>query len=214
MNGKYVVMTLTTPEDCTANLHGAFVKFKLRLSRAGLLSDYFAVREWNERGTCEHIHLVMRVKHVCMLLIRLFWTLSLYGRLIPNRQDGLVVCYCKEQYGDGKGLANYLAKYLVKAIGEDEKRDEIYYKRSGRTFWYSSEWIFRLWRPFTKLLWRFGESCELSYLHSIPFVRRKGVMINAVLGAWRRFKRGGIKLPWSITLARELRQLGLAWYGV
>jgi len=214
LEGQYVVMTLTTPEDYTGDLHKAFVKFKLRLARAHLMSDYFAVREWNSKGTCEHIHIVMRCRRVCILLFRLFWTLSLYGHLIPNRDDGLVVCYVKKQYGDSKGLANYLAKYLMKDIGEEKLKDDAFYKRKGRTFWYSSEWIFRKWKAFTKVLWRFGSECEISYLHSLKAAKRANVMMVAVLGAWRRFNRGGIKMPWSITLCKELRQLGIEWYGV
>jgi len=210
LRGKYYMVTLTTPdwlEVTDKTLSKAFIKFKLRLSRIGYRWQYFGVKEYNKKNTALHLHLVVRAdKPVCQLLIRVAWTESLCGRLIFDKiSTGTVICFVKKQYGDQKGLANYLAKYLVKAIGENETG----MKRRG--FWYSYEWIFKRWSAVHKIAWRYCAKIDNQYWHDI-----RGDLTKVY--EWYRILRKqanewGLIVPWSITFSKELKRLGIEWYG-
>jgi len=209
----YVVMTLTTPEDiCLTDdsLHKAFVKFKLRLSRMGIKLEYYGVREYNKERTCEHVHLVIRAKRLCPLLMRVTWTLALYGKLISARKDGLVIVFIRRRYGDGKGLANYLSKYLVKHIGEKTNTLQ-------RGFWYSYGWIFRGWRNMHKLAWRFGVCVDDAYWRELNEKETKICLLTKriewIMILSRLARKMGLIIPWSISFKRELKSIGLVWYG-
>jgi hypothetical protein len=50
--GEYRLITLTTPETFKGDIHNAFRKWVQRMRRRGLVREYYAVKEWNEKHTC------------------------------------------------------------------------------------------------------------------------------------------------------------------
>jgi len=241
-------LTLTTPpEFCKESLNHAWRLFSLRMKRAGLWGDYYAVREWNQRGTCEHLHVILRVRPICEAgfarVVRNHWTDCVNASLDVKR-DTIITnvepCYSRD--GSVKGLANYVAKYLTKQAlqfdtpskvlernnvvmdkGTDKfdhieitttSHDNGYLKRFGRGFWYSQNWIFRGWRLLSKFMWRLGHK-----LHNEQFVEWRRLpenirplrIVSAIVTAWQH---GGRDLTWSITLAKEFRQIGIMWDGL
>jgi len=227
--GELVFVTLTTWPGMKVPLWVAWQRFTARLRRINMLPAYYAVREWNKSGTCEHLHVIMRINHMLWYVVRLHWSIATgYAKDISrNRCKGLQYYYNWQQpllrvqiiaaYGHARNMANYLAKYLTKSF-ESVKLIESYGRpERGRNFWYSFTWIFRGWRAMSRLCYRFGVRVDFEYwtlipAHDLPFEK-----VKAVLGLWRRHRTS--LPPWSISLAKDLRRCGvittrLDWHGL
>jgi hypothetical protein len=117
--GQYRLITLTTPETFKGDIHQAWRKWVMRMRRRGLAREYYAVKEWNEKHTCIHIHAVLRLDYIGYKIARQQW----------QAVTGAVWIHVKKVYSV-KGMANYLGKYLNKG-----------YKGmlGNRGYWYAYE---------------------------------------------------------------------------
>jgi len=233
-SGVYHFMTLTTPDDQDPKeLNHHFRKLKLILSRADLRIDYFAVREWNKKHTCQHLHLVTRLdvpvcsKMICPwlnLLIRISWTFAIYKTYdCKKTPTGLIICKIIKQYGNKKGLANYLAKYLTKGI--DKLEDEgVKFISKQRLYWISYGWILRGWICLEKLKFRcyYPQDLDMEYINKLKReeqLEAKRSLAYHIMSYYRHVKQRACcrfckfefsnGLAWSITLSKELRSLGI-----
>ncbi|MBF4483023.1 MAG: hypothetical protein A9183_06250 [Dehalococcoides mccartyi] len=148
--GEYRLITLTTPESFTGDIHNAWRKWIMRMRRRGLAREYFAVKEWNANKTCIHIHAVLRLDYISYQIARGQWK-AVTG-----------ACWIQvEKVFSGKGMANYLGKYLNKGYEENPGK---------RGYWYAYEWIHRKWHAFSKEMYKFGEcvtQTEFELIHSL-----------------------------------------------
>jgi hypothetical protein len=103
--GQYRLITLTTPETFKGDIHQAWRKWVMRMRRRGLAREYFAVKEWNEKKTCIHIHAVLRLDYIGYQVAREQW----------KAVTGAVWIHVEKVYSV-KGMANYLAKYLKQRV--------------------------------------------------------------------------------------------------
>lgn len=207
LSGDYLLVTLTTPEGQEIDLHRAWRKFVMRLRRRGIGREYFAVREWNKRGTCQHLHVVFRARYMDIEILRQQWEQVTAARWI----------HLDRVYGGNKGIARYLAKYLVKGsvngpeprfISDERLPTHGYYAKLGRLYWYAYQWIFRGWRAYNYIAYRINKLVDYQKWHDC--VDRNPQLLIAILSQWRWVA----KLSWSITLAKALRQVGIIWDGV
>lgn len=127
---EYILVTLTTPESFGGNLNDAWRLFRLKLSRRGHNFPYFAVREFNEKRTAEHLHVVFRTVKVDYKTLQQCWTQSVNYYLDQNINN---VWFHVDWLQDQKGIANYLAKYIFKEYENG---------RNLRKYWYSQDWIY------------------------------------------------------------------------
>jgi len=128
----------------------------MRMRRRGLAREYFAVKEWNEKHTCIHIHAVLRLDYIGYHLARQQW----------NAVTGAVWIHVEKVYSI-KGMANYLAKYLIKGYEEMQGK---------RGYWYAYEWIYRKWRAFSKEMFKLGESItahEHELIHGLKDLKQR-----------------------------------------
>ncbi|BCT56582.1 rolling circle replication-associated protein [Dehalococcoides mccartyi] len=148
--GEYRLITLTTPESFKGDIHKAWRKWVMRMRRRGLAREYFAVKEWNARKTCVHIHAVLRLDYIGYQVAREQW------RAVTG------ACWIQvEKVFSGKGMANYLGKYLTKGYEDNPGQ---------RSYWYAYEWIHRKWQAFSKEMYKFGECvtpAEFELIHSL-----------------------------------------------
>lgn len=130
---NYMFVTLTTPESgvvrlsnkdkCSyleTDINHVFRLWRLKLSRRGITFPYFAVREYNKKRSCVHIHMIIRTSHVDFNVLHETWQSVTGARWIK-----VIKCY-----GTFKSMMNYVLKYMTKApVG-------------ARRFWYSQDWVF------------------------------------------------------------------------
>ena len=164
--GQYRLITLTTPETFKGGIHNAFRKWVQRMRRRGLVREYYGVKEWNEKHTCIHIHLVVRLSYIDYQVALQQW----------KAVTGAVWIHVDKVYSV-KGMANYLAKYLIK--GYENTTGE-------RGYWYAYEWIHRKWRAFNKEMFKLGEkvtSGEHELIHGMQKIQDKIDYMN-----WRLMK--------------------------
>jgi len=238
---NFKFLTLTTPEDFDKeSLNHAWRLFSLRMKRRAMWGDYYAVREWNAKGTCEHLHVILKVQKLDYAVVSEQWTHCVNASLGNKRKTIWTnVQHCYSRDGSVKGLANYVSKYLTKQterldmVGSKvlerhnvvmdkstDKFDHIettttnhdngYLKRFGRSYWYSFNWIFSGWRLITKLLWRLGSQVDMTRLIELKALSK----INRLVWTAKEFTaalKSGVKLSWSITLSKELRQMGILY---
>lgn len=150
MGTNYKLVTLTTPEWFDSGvIHRAWRMLVMRIRRRSLPREYFAVKEFNEKGTCCHLHVVFRCTYADVVSIRSQWTIvigTLTGcKIVKKRLEDRDVAYLIKdgvelqiwchvnirKYYSRYKLAAYLAKYLVKSL------------RGKRGYWYSYGWIYR-----------------------------------------------------------------------
>jgi len=229
----YYVVTLTTPEDFAnrwvsqrtvivrgkqrivrhSALSQAFRLFSLRMKREKMWGDYFAVREWNSGGTCEHIHLIIKCPHIEYGTLCKHWTDSINKVGTTERRS--VWAYadvCASKDGTLKGLANYLAKYLCKQRCDD-KKDEAYLKRVGRGYWYSQNWIYYNWRAVTRLMYRIAVPAPISDYKRWLCGRSRDEIRLLLTQRVLEVRRYWASIPWSIGLSKDLRCLGIQYGG-
>lgn len=156
--GRLLLVTLTTPETFQGDMHRAWRLFMWRARRRGLMREYFAVKEWNEKHTCEHLHVIFRTEdELSVALIRQCWTMAVLGA------SGKPQEYCGKNGGcqiwthhkwvyDTAGMGTYLAKYLLKAMTENY---------ACRSYWYAVDWICRGFAGFSKALWMLGKTIDV-----------------------------------------------------
>jgi hypothetical protein len=147
--GEYRLLTLTTPEDYKGDIHQAWRKFVNRMCRRGMPREYYVVKEWNEKHTCEHLHVVLRLDYIGYMVARQQW----------QAVTGAVWIHVDKVYSI-KGMAGYLAKYLVKGCQETRKR----------SYWCSYGWIYRKWRTFSRDMYELGvkiTTCEHELIHGL-----------------------------------------------
>ena len=135
--GQYRLITLTTPENFKGDIHQAWRKWIMRMRRRGLAREYYAVREWNEKHTCVHIHAVLRLSYIGYQIARQQWL----------EVTGAVWIHVDKVYSI-KGMASYLGKYLNKGYKDVPGK---------RGYWYAYEWIYRKWGTFNKTMFKLGE---------------------------------------------------------
>ena len=142
-------------------------------ARRELVREYYAVKEWNDKHTSIHIHLVVRLSYIGYQVARQQW----------QAVTGAVWIHVDKVYSV-KGMANYLAKYLIKG----------YENMPGkRGYWYAYEWIHRKWRAFNKEMFKLGEkvtSGEHELIHGMQKIQDKidymnQRLIDATLNAIR-----------------------------
>jgi len=150
MPGDYRLLTLTTPEGFDGDIHDAWRKFRKRMQRRGLIREYFAVKEWNKKHTCQHIHVVLRLDYIGYQIARQQWK-EVTGALWIH----------VDKVHSVKGMASYLGKYLNKAYDDEPGK---------RSYWYSYGWVYRKWRAFSKEMYKLGEpvtDCEHELIHGL-----------------------------------------------
>jgi hypothetical protein len=155
-SGEYRLLTLTTPESFSGDIHQAWRKFVERMCRHGYSREYFAVKEWNENHTCQHLHVVMRLSYIEYQLARAEW----------QAVTGAVWIHVDRIYSI-KGMANYLAKYILKGYKDMPGK---------RGYWYSYEWIHRKWHAFNKAMYKYGEivsNVESELIHGLSELPEK-----------------------------------------
>ncbi len=136
-SGQYRLITLTTPERFKGDIHQAWRKWVMRMRRRGLAREYYAVKEWNKKHTCMHIHAVLRLDYIGYQVARQQW----------KAVTGAVWIHV-DKVRSVKGMACYLGKYLNKAYDDEPGK---------RSYWYAYEWIYRKWRGFSKEMFKLGE---------------------------------------------------------
>jgi len=169
--GEYRLITLTTPETFKGDVHDAWRKWVMRMRRRGLVREYYAVKEWNEKHTCVHIHAVLRLDYIGYQVARQQW----------QAVTGAVWIHVEKVFST-KGMANYLGKYLNKGYKE---------MIGKRGYWYAYEWIHRKWRAFGKEMFKLGDPItanEHELIHNIKDLKEKidymnGRLIDAGLRA-------------------------------
>lgn len=192
--GEYLLVTLSTPEwqyEDGAWMHRTWRKFTMRLRRRELMREYFAVREYNKRGTCEHLHVVFRAGYLPVEELREQWTLACG---LDPAFHGYVWTHITRTYGGDRGVAAYLAKYLVKAIAGPPVGDDLGWPASSealnassprkgdsgsdvqelperasktRAFWYAQAWMAKRAMTVGRALLRFGAKLESADLVSV-----------------------------------------------
>jgi len=195
-------------------LSHAWRKLALRQKRVGQWGPYFAVREWNKAGTCEHIHCIFKGVKFDFKTLDKNWSDCVNHEMDDNVGSVWVrVQDCYSQDGTIRGLANYVAKYLSKQVAGDPM-SESYLRRVGRNYWYSSDWIFPGWLTYSKLMWRMGHKINLDagkqLFREVGRFVLKTRLLASFLSLWDR----DVRASWSITLSKELRRIGLIWDGV
>jgi hypothetical protein len=154
--GEYRLMTLTTPENFKGSIHQAFRKWLFRMRRKKVVLEYFIVKEWNERHTCIHLHMVLRLEYISYDWAREQW----------KAVTGALWIHVDKVYSV-KGMANYLGKYLLKSY-EDMP--------GQRGYWYSYEWIHPKWHTFNKTMFKYDESIssvESELIHELKEKRER-----------------------------------------
>jgi len=148
--GRLVMVTLTTPDTFKGDMHRAWRLFRWRLRNRKLMREYFAVREWNKKHTCEHLHVIFRTEEeMSVHIIRQCWLAAVNAS--SNNADYDSVWTHHRWVYDERGMGNYLCKYLVKAMS-----DELF----KRAYWYSLDWIVRGYAGLSKALWLCGHSLD------------------------------------------------------
>jgi len=212
-------VTLTTPEDFDKkSLNDSWRRFSLRMKRKNLWGAYYAVREWNKKGTCEHIHVLFLLESQTDFesyceAISYHWTCAVEGirtskkRVVLARRIWTRLERVYTVDGSLKGLANYLAKYLVKQSENVDKYSVEYLKRFGRGMWYSQNWIFPCWNTYSKLIYAFGMgSVDFQKVRLKLAEYGKAWIVSSICGLWSKNRT---RIPWSIAFARKLRYFGI-----
>jgi hypothetical protein len=197
---NYILVTLTTPEGSEVEMHRAWRKFIMRLRRRGMGREYYCVREWNKRGTCQHIHGIFRAGYMEAQAIRSQWAASIGqdGRNIWTHIDRL--------YGGYRGIAKYLTKYLIKGQTDYEGLRGTPECPRARGYWYAYEWVYRGWRSFSALAYRGGKMVQNEILHDMPTqIERKLYMVYKILKNFDTITSGS----WTKTMEKQLRVCGL-----
>lgn len=156
MPGEYKLLTLTTPENFSGDIHDAWRKFLKRMRRRGLIREYYAVKEWNKAHTCQHLHVVLRLDYIGFQVAREQW----------KAVTGAVWIHV-DKVGSAKGMAAYLGKYLNKAYDDEPGK---------RSYWYAYEWIYRNWRSFSKQMFLLGEpvaGIEHEYIYKLKQLQKR-----------------------------------------
>ncbi len=176
MPGEYRLLTLTTPEDFNGDIHVAWRKFLKRMRRRGIIREYYAVKEWNEKHTCQHLHVVLRLDEIGFRVAHQQW----------QAVKGAVWIHVKK-VRSLKGMACYLGKYLNKAYDDEPGK---------RSYWYAYEWIYRKWRAFSKEMFKLGESitnCEHELIHELTDLKQRLDYMNwRLIGATLHAIRVGL----------------------
>lgn len=155
------LVTLTTPAGYPVReIHHAWVKFRLAAKRRGVKFEYFAIREWNKKQTCVHVHVVfVGIRRIDFKILREAWSKSL-GK-------DFAWIHCDKLYGESQGVARYVTKYLVKgmegmemSVEEIEFGTDSYHKLGGRIFWYSQGYIYPGFADLSKRMYQCGRSQE------------------------------------------------------
>ena len=171
--GEYILLTLTTPEGCKEDIHNCWEKWVKRMRRRGYILEYYAVKEWNEKGTCIHIHVILRLDYISYNIAREQW----------KAVTGAVWIHV-DRVHTAKGMANYISKYLLKGYKNNPGK---------RGYWYSSEWINPKWHAFNKAMYKHGISVtptESELIHNLKDKKKRKDYMNwrmadACLGAIR-----------------------------
>lgn len=127
----HILVTLTTPQEFKGDLNHAWRLFRLKSKRNSINFPYFGVREYNEKRTCEHLHMVLRARFIDVSLLRRLWTEVCNVHIESEIENAWI--HIDKISGGSKGLARYLAKYLFKRIENG---------RGLRKYWYSQDWIY------------------------------------------------------------------------
>lgn len=162
--GTYRLVTLSTPDSYHGDFHNDWTKLVRRMSRRGIPKHYFAVKEFNKKRTCKHLHVAMRLKWIDFLLLRQQW----------NVITGAVWIHV-DNITTNRHMARYLSKYLTKSA-EDFP--------GLRSYWYSYEWIYRKFATFSKDMWRYGRPLDLAMhklFHDINDLASRVVLMNSEL---------------------------------
>jgi hypothetical protein len=174
--GQYRLITLTTPETFKGDIHKAWRKWIMRMRRRGLAREYYAVKEWNEKYTCIHIHAVLRLDYIGYQVARQQW----------QEVTGAVWIHVEKVYSV-KGMANYLGKYLNKGYKDMPGK---------RGYWYAYEWIYRKWHAFSKTMFKLGEcisACEHELIHGLTDLKQRLDYMNwRLIGATLHAVRVGL----------------------
>lgn len=159
--GEYKLVTLTTPETFQGDIHNAWEKWVKRMRRLGYHLEYYAVKEWNKKHTCVHIHAVLRINFIDYKTARQQW----------REVTGAVWIEIEKVYSV-KGMANYLGKYLNKGYADNPGK---------RGYWYSYEWIHPKWHAFNKEMYKFGQSVhptESELIHGLANEEERNRYMN------------------------------------
>lgn len=138
MGGDLKLLTLTTPENYKGDIHNAWLNFVKRMRRRGVVREYYVVKEYNKKHSCEHLHAVVRMNYVEYMQALAQWKAVTGASWIHI--DGI---------SKHKGMMSYLGKYMNKNIILGVKK---------HSYWYSFGWIYRKWRQYTKDMYRLGVS--------------------------------------------------------
>jgi len=145
--GELLMVTLTTPPQFQGDIHQAWRKFLWRCRRRGLYRRYFAVREFNALGTCEHLHVVFQTQtELEASALRAQWLAAV------NAEGGLSLdsIWTHHSWVRTKGGCSwYVGKYMTKA-------SESMRSAGKRAYWYSSWWVFPGYVRFAKGIWSTG----------------------------------------------------------
>ncbi len=114
------------------------------MKRKGYRFEYYAVREWNERGDLLHLHIVLISGYINVNHIRQAWDAIHQAHILKI-----------QPITNFKQLKSYLFKYLIKNI--------VLFQRG---FWYSKGWMPSGWRTAWKRLWSYAIG-KMSYLNLI-----------------------------------------------
>ena len=106
--GPVVLVTLTSTRDSRTNIRESWRRVVQWFKRRGTRLIYYSALEYTRSGLA-HLHILVRGGYIEAHLLRTLW----------QKYHGASQLDMKETYGAPKRLANYLAKYLVKAMGED-----------------------------------------------------------------------------------------------
>jgi len=167
--GRLVLVTLTTPESFQGGLHRAWRLFCWRARRRGLLREYYAVREWNEKHTCKHLHVLFRTEdELGVQAVRACWLAAVNASESEARElnSAGVGSHAAGASGeeaaclpfsmvwthhkwvrDEKGMFAYLAKYLLKSGFEEPRK---------RGYWYALNWVVRGYAGISKASYACG----------------------------------------------------------
>ena len=157
-DGQYRLITLTTPEGFTGDIHNAWEKWVKRMRRKGYRLEYYAVKEWNAKRTCIHIHAVLRLDYIGYSEAREQW----------KAVTGAVWIHVEKVY-TARGMANYLGKYLNKGYKDNPGQ---------RGYWYSQEWIHPKWAAFNKAMYKYGQSVTSTEFELIHGLRSETERLN------------------------------------
>lgn len=164
MPGKYRLITLTTPEEYDGDFHRDWRRLVERMHRRGIPREYFAVKEFNKKHTCKHLHVAMRLSWIDYMILREQWNQITGARWIHV-----------DKINNQKHMCRYLCKYLNKCALDEP---------GVRSYWCSYQWIYRKFARFSKDMWKYGHPLskeEHELYHSIPGHYERLCLMNSEL---------------------------------